>query len=100
MPQVANIAINVAKYMIHWPSLLIATKIKIIHGWRKVASYLFVKYKEDNQTYMLTTLLSTGEKYLIFRNGLTRLLGMGRKFVNTTVRNPDIINAKEGKWVY
>ena len=46
---------------------------------------------------MLTTLLSTGEKYLIFRNGLTRLLGTGRKFVNTTVRNPDIINAKRGK---
>ena len=60
-------------------------------------SYLVVQYKEANQTYMLQPLLSTDKKYLIFRNGLTGLLDMGRKFVNTAIRNPAIINAKIGK---
>ena len=46
---------------------------------------------------MLPTLLSTDKKYLIFRNVLTGLLYMGKKFVNTTIRNPAIINAKRVK---
>ena len=46
---------------------------------------------------MLPTLLATDEKYLIFRNGLTELLDMGRKFVKTTIRNPATINAKRGE---
>ena len=62
-----------------------------------MASYLVVQYKEANQTYMLPTLLSTDKKCLIFRNGLTGLLDIGRKFVNTAISNPAIINAKRGK---
>ena len=46
---------------------------------------------------MLPTILSTDKKYLIFRNGLTGLLDMGRKFVNTAIGNPAIINTKRGK---
>ena len=68
-----------------------------MHERRKVASYLVVQYKEDNQTYMLPVLLSTDKKYLIFRNGLTGLLDTGRKFVNTAMSNPYIIKAKRGK---
>ena len=88
---------NVTKYMVYWSSLSLAKKREIMHEWSKVVSYLVVQYKEANQTYMLPTLLSTDEKYLILRNGLTGLLDMGRKFVNTAIRNPDIINAKRGK---
>ena len=95
--QRANIAMNVAEYMVHCFSLLILTKREIMHEWSKVVSYLVVQYKEANQTYMLPTLLSTDEKYLILRNGLTGLLDMGRKFVNTAIRNPAIINARRGK---
>ena len=46
---------------------------------------------------MLPTLLSTDKKYLILRNGLTRVLDTGRKFANTAIMNPFIINAKRGK---
>ena len=46
---------------------------------------------------MIQPLLSTDKKYLIFRNGLTGLLDMGRKFVNTAISNTAIINAKIGK---
>ena len=62
-----------------------------------MAFCLVVQYKEANLTYMLPTILSTDKKYLICRNGLTRLLDMERKFVNTTISNPIIINAKRGK---
>ena len=65
--------------------------------WSKVSSYLVVQYKEANQTYMLPTLISTDEKYLIFRNGLNGILDVGRTFVNTAIGNPSIINAKRGK---
>ena len=68
-----------------------------MHEWSKVASYLVVQYKESNQTYMLPTLLSTDKKYLILQNGLTRVLDTGRKFANTAIMNPFIINAKRGK---
>ena len=88
---------NVAKYMVHFSSLSLATKREIMNKWSKVALYLVVQYKEANQTYMLPTLLSTDKKYLVFRNGLTGLLDTGRKFVNTTMRNPAKINAKRGK---
>ena len=46
---------------------------------------------------MLPTLLSIDEKYPIFRNGLTLLLDMGRKFMSSAIRNPAIINAKRVK---
>ena len=46
---------------------------------------------------MLPTLLPTDRRYLICRNGLMGLLDMGRKFVNTAIWNPAIINAKGGK---
>ena len=62
IPQRTNIAMNVAKYMVNWSSLSLATKREIIHEWIKVASYLVVYYKEANQTYMLPTLLSTDKK--------------------------------------
>ena len=97
MPQRADLEMNVSKYMVHWYSLFLSTKRKIMHKWRKVASYQVVQYKEANQTYMLPTLLSTDKKYLICWNGLTRLLDIGRKFVNTAMRNSSIFNAKREK---
>ena len=68
-----------------------------MHECIKLASYLVLQYKEANQTYMLPTLLSTDKKCLIFRNGLTVLLDMGKKFVKTVIINPSMINKKREK---
>ena len=68
-----------------------------MHEWNKVLPYIVLQYKEANQTYMLLTILSTDNKYLIFRNGFTGLLYMGGNFVKTAISNPDTINSKRGK---
>jgi len=76
-----------AQYMVHWAGLSRDTKREVIHEWIKVASYLngHEVPARGKRMYILPTLTARGQNYLICKNGVSGLLGIGRVAWNTAL---------------
>ena len=91
LPENAALAMMAAQYMVHWAGLSRVIRREVIHEWKKVASYLNGPEgsARGKKIYMLPTLTAPDQNYLVCRNGVLGLLGIGRVAWKTAVMDPN-----------